>query len=79
MKREIDLKFYGLIGNEEEIHLEIYEILGKCLTHIASAKKTVSRAGILAHLVNEIEAQSCDYTRKLYRVAIEMVGVRKSE
>ncbi len=39
MKREIDLKFYGLIGNEEEIHLEIYEILGKCLTHIASAKK----------------------------------------
>ncbi|MBB1582918.1 hypothetical protein [Serratia sp. OS31] len=79
MNKEIDLKLYGLIGNNEDIHLEVYAILGKCLAHIALAQKTASKASVLTYLVKEIEAQSCDYTRKLYRVAIEIVGIKKEE
>ncbi|AEF45572.1 hypothetical protein SerAS12_2450 [Serratia sp. AS12] len=79
MKQGIDIKIFGLTGDVQDINAEVYAILDKCFTHISAGKKTVNKSGVLAYLVEEIEAQSCDYTRKLYRVAIEMVGMTPSE
>jgi hypothetical protein len=75
MNNEMDYKLYGLVENHTDINMDVYRILGECLVQLTLAKKIVSPSAIMAYLVSAIELQSCDHQRKLYRVAIEMVGI----
>ena len=56
MKQGIDIKIFGLTGDMQDINAEVYAILDKCFTHISAGKKTVNKSGVLAYLVEEIEA-----------------------
>lgn len=72
----IDYSLYGLSDKDIETYREhIYHLVGKSVIHVLSANTPITKQSILAYLIKEIEKQPDDYSQKLHRAAIEVIGV----
>ncbi|CAI0784366.1 biofilm development regulator YmgB/AriR family protein [Serratia ficaria] len=72
----IDYSLYGLNENDvDEYRTQICCLIGKSVIQVLSSNKPISKQNLISYLLHEVERQSDDYFQKLYRAAIEVIGV----